>query len=360
MTGSSVGVRHSPANGAGFSGLQSCGSVWVCPICSAKILARRSMETGVLLVGWENRGGRHVMGTLTMRHHRGHSLVQEWDALAKAWASVTASKVWQKWQARLGSPGWVKVVQVTTGDNGWHVHIHFVLLVDGTCREADVAELAGWLVPKWSRALARAGMAGALEVGQELHLVDGVEAASQLGEYLNSDTAYGTAESLGRELFASASKQARTDHATRPVWRLIEEFAETGDLGLLELWHEYERGSHGRQQMAWSKGLRELLALGPEQTDEEIAAEEVGDRDLVQISRDGWRQVLAASWLPSQILDLMESDGIAAVCRFLTTEGVDHWEVSEETHQEDERVRLALVQSDVHRRSNGKSKGGSR
>jgi hypothetical protein len=100
--------------------------------------------------------------------------------------------------------------------------------------------------------------------------------------------------------------------------------------------------------------------MAPEKTDEEIAAEEVGDRDLVQISRDGWRQVLAADWLPSKILDVMESEGTSAVCRFLTAEGVDHWEVTEETHQEDERVRLALVQSDLHRRTNGKPKGGSR
>jgi len=289
------------------------------------------VETGVLLLGWENQGGRHVMGTLTMRHHKGHSLVEEWDALQAAWNGVLRSKVWAKFKKRLGSPGLVKVVEITFGDDfGWHVHVHFVLLVDGTCTEGDVDELRRWLFPKWDRALQRVGMPGALVVGQDLHMVSGVEAASQLGEYLTKQTAYGTAESLGRELFSSWSKGSRSVHRTEPVWRLIERFAETGDVELLALWHQFERVSHGRKQMAWSHGLRELMALGPEKTDEEIASEEAGDRDLVQISRDGWQQVLAADWSPVVILELMETGGVDAVCRFLESEGIEHWEVDDD------------------------------
>jgi hypothetical protein len=313
-----------------------------------------------MLVAWENLGGKHVMGTLTMRHHKGHSLDQEWTALSKGWNSVSRSQVWRKWKGRLGSPGLIKVVECNYGcEHGWHVHLHFVLLVDGSCSEADVRQLSGWLFPKWERSLHLAGMPGALSIAQDLHLVDGVEAASQVGEYLNNATAYGTAESLGRELHASWSKQARSDHKTVPHWRLIEEFAETGDTELLALWHEWERDSKRHHQYEVSKGLRDLLLVGPEKSDEEIAAEEVGDRDLVQISPDGWRQVLAANWLPSKILEVMESDGPGAVCRFLTDEGIDHWEVTEEKRQEDERVRLVLVQSDLHRRSGGQRKGGS-
>ena len=329
-TGGTVGIRHSEANGAGFSGLQSCGSIWVCPVCSSKILARRSVETGVLLLGWENLGGRIVMGTLTMRHHQGHSLVEEWDALAKAWKSVLEAGVYRKWKARLGSPGLVKVVEVTYGRNGWHVHLHFCLLVIGNCSESDVLELGGWLIPKWERALSSAGMPGALEVGQDLHLVEGTEAASQLGEYLSKATAYGTAEALGRELFSSWTKGSLKVHSTMPVWRLIEGFSETGDLDLLGLWHEYERVSHGRKQMAWSKGLRELMDLGPEKSDEEIAAEEAGDRDLIRISREGWQQVLASEWPPSLILDVMENSGVGKVCEMLEYWGIDHMEVDDD------------------------------
>lgn len=334
MTGEVVGVRYSEGNGAGFSGLTTCGSVWVCPVCSAKILARRSVETGVLLLGWENQGGRLVLGTLTMRHHRGHGLAQEWDALQKAWKSVTSSKVWQKWKARTGSPGFVKVVEISYGQNGWHVHIHFVLLVGPEVVEGDVAELAGWLFPKWQRALDRAGMSGALNLGQDLRLADGLEAAEQFGEYLTKQTAYGTAESLGRELFGSWTKSARSWSRTVSHWSLAEGFFETGDLELLRLWHEVEVASHGRRQFSMAKGLRELMALGPEKSDEEIAQEEAGDRDLVQITRAGWAAVMRASrrgdWLPSRILEVIEERGVDGLCRWLEAEGIEHMEVGDD------------------------------
>src|SRR4051794_3614642 len=60
-----VGVRWGGGGtGAGFSGLATCGSVWACPVDSAKIMARRSLEIGAGLLTWENRGGRLLMGTL--------------------------------------------------------------------------------------------------------------------------------------------------------------------------------------------------------------------------------------------------------------------------------------------------------
>jgi hypothetical protein len=320
-----VGVRWGGEGaGAGFSGLATCGSVWACPIDSAKIMARRSLEIGAGLLTWENRGGRLLMGTLTMRHNRGHALASEWDALRDAFASIRKSRVWKKWLGRLGSPGYVLVVEVTYGEHGWHVHLHFVLLVDGGVNAADVLAFRSWLFAKWGRCLQAVGMPGALAAGQDVHLVEGVAAASELGGYLAKSTAYGAAESLGRELMGTWTKKARGTHATEPAWRLAEQFGTTGDMELLELWHEYERGSKGRRQCTWSRGLRQLLDLGAEQTDEAIAAEQAGDTDLVQITSDGWESVLAARWPASRILDAVEAGGVAGLRQFLDAHGVDY------------------------------------
>jgi len=324
-----VGVRWAGEGTlAGFSGLVTCGSVWACPIDSAKIMARRSLEIGAGLLTWEGRGGQLVMGTRTMRHHRGHSLAQEWDALRSAWDSVVKSSQWRKWRDRLGSPGLVLVVEVTYGANGWHVHLHFVMLVDGAVSAELVGEFASWLDGKWTRALERAGMPGALEQGQDVHLVDGIQAASELGQYLAKSTPVGAAESLGRELMGTWTKKARGGYGTRPAWWLAEQFGLTGDLDLLTLWSEYEQGSKGRRQCTWSRGLRDLLALGQEATDEEIAAEELGDRDLVHITAEGWRQVIAANWPASEVLAAVERGGVDGLRAFLVAEGIDFQEVA--------------------------------
>lgn len=326
MTGEVVGVRYSEAKGAGFSGLQTCGSVWVCPVCSAKILARRSLETGLMLLAWENQGGRVALGTLTMRHHQGHSLSALWAALQAAWDRVISSRVWTKWRKRMGSPGLIKVVEVNIGPNGWHVHIHFALLVSGEATDGDLTALSGWLTPKWQRAVVANGF-DALPVGQDLAYFGGVDAAVQLGEYLSKATAYGTSEALGRELFGAANKRARGIYSTVPVWRLLEEIKATGDLDQWHRWVEYEKASKGKRQMAVSHGLRDLLGVGPEVTDEEIAAEEAGDRDLVQITRQGWTELLATGSNPAEVLAVMETHGVAGVCRWLETNGIEHMEV---------------------------------
>ena len=51
-----------------------------------------------------------------------------------------------------------------------------------------------------------------------------------------------------------------------------------GDPHETRLWHEFERASRGRRQMTWSKGLRDLLGLNDERTDESVAEDEIGDR----------------------------------------------------------------------------------
>ena len=316
-----VGVRYS-GGGAGFAGLASCGSVWACPVCSAKILARRSLEIGVGLLTWESDGGRLVMGTLTMRHHKGHRLSQEWDALGSAWANVMRSRVWTKWLARLGSPGLVRVVEVTYGANGWHVHLHFVLLVAGTTTHELVSEFSAWVTAKWSRALVLAGMPGALVRGQDVHLVRGVEAATEVGQYLVKSSAYGSAESLGRELMGTWSKTARSPHGTEPAWSLAEDFGRSGEADLLDLWNEYERGSKGKRQCTWSKGLRDLLAVGAEISDEDVAAEVLGDVDLVRITAEGWTAALRSHEPTSRILAAVEHGGVAGLTAYLDDHGI--------------------------------------
>jgi hypothetical protein len=300
-------------------------------VCSAKILARRSLEIGVGLLTWENAGGSLVMGTLTMRHHKGHGIVQEWDSLQAAWNSILRSKVWKKWLRRLGSPGLVRVAEVTYGANGWHVHLHFVLCVDSSSSTQLVEAFGSWIAAKWSRGLEAAGMPGALQLGQDVHLVEGIKAASELGEYLAKSTAYGAAESLGRELMGQWSKGARGVHGTAPAWSIAEAFGETGEVEMLDLWHEYERGSKGRRQCTWSRGLRDLLGIGTESTDEEIAEEVQGDADLVQITAAGWESAWRSAAPTSRILQAVEEGGVIGLRAYLDRQGIEYQEVGNGT-----------------------------
>src|SRR5450830_1322733 len=50
--GGSVAVRVSGGVG-GFAGLSTCGSVWACGVCNAKIMARRQLEIGAAVEVWK-------------------------------------------------------------------------------------------------------------------------------------------------------------------------------------------------------------------------------------------------------------------------------------------------------------------
>ena len=143
-----------------------------------------------------------------------------------------------------------------------------------------------------------------------------------MGEYLNKATPYASAEALGRELFGSWTKGARGVWSTVPAWRIAETFQATGEVDLLDLWHEYERASKGRRQVTWSRGLRDLLEVGVEQSDEQIAAEEVGTVDLLRLDRHAWSLVLAQDWPTSRILDVLDRKGLPGLRAFLDANGI--------------------------------------
>lgn len=273
-----------------------------------------------------------LMGTLTMRHHKGHRLATEWDALADSWASVREARVWRKWRDRLGMVGNLRVVEVTDGSNGWHAHLHLVLLVGREAEDPELLEeFTTWLLEKWARALERHGFPGALDVGQDVHLVSGVEAAADLGHYLSKSAPYGTAEAVGRELMGSWTKGARGVWSTVPAWRLAEEFKATGNVADLERWHEYERASKGRRQVTWSRGLRALLDLDAELSDEAVAAEEVGTVDLIRLDKHAWSLVLAQPWPTSRLLDVLDRKGLDGLRAFLDANGIFYTVVQEDS-----------------------------
>lgn len=325
VVGGYVAVVHSPERGAGYGGLETCASVWACPVCARKIAARRSVEIGEAVGAWQDQGGASMLVTLTMRHHAGHRLCQEINALTSAWSRTTSSRVWHKQLHRLGSPGWVRVLEITwSAANGWHAHLHFVLFVAGSTSSADVAGFTDWLFPKWSRMVSDAGMPAPLAVGQDARLVDGATAAHTLGEYLSKPPGRDPAHDLGRELMGAFTKTARGEHSTVPAWRIPERFLETGDADLLDLWQEYERATFRRRQLTWAGGLRDRLALGQEATDEGIVDEAAGDDVVLFITRAGWRTVLSLPEPTSRLLAVLEHGGSAALRAYLDARGVEY------------------------------------
>ena len=300
--GNVVGVRSGPT-GAGFSGLVTCGSPWACPVCNAKIMAVRRLEIGAAVTEWMSRGGAVLFVTRTLRHHRGNRLSDLWDVLSGAWQSLQNGSPWSRWRERLGLHGALRVIETTTGDNGWHVHVHALLFVAGTVSDDVAQSFAAWSADRWGVLVQRRGLPAPLAIGQDVRVVREVTDAS-LAEYFTKLDQGGRspADAMGFEMTSTQSKLARGSHKTVPVWDLLSRL-EQGDADALDLWHEWERASKGRHPLRWSPGLRrDLLGVVPERQDEDIAAEVVGDEDLLWITAEGWSTCVAAPAIIPKIL----------------------------------------------------------
>lgn len=181
---------------AGWRGVVSCGSVWACPRCSAVIGEQRAEELRDGLEEWRRQGGAVVLLTLTMQHTREDALGDLWEGAAGSWRRLVGGKPWLNFKVAAGVVGTLRVVEVTHGAAGWHVHLHVLVFLDpvqsvrwqgvgGDAQfEAHFAALAsrGPIVRAWQRIVGRAGFFAA-EHAQDMRPVSLDEAGNSLNRY---------------------------------------------------------------------------------------------------------------------------------------------------------------------------------
>lgn len=315
---------------AGYAGLLTCGSVWLCSVCSAKIARRRKQELERVICAAVLLGAHVSLLTLTVRHRKSHSLTARWNVISYAWNATMSGAGSAEFKQQLGMIGWVKTVELTHGPNGWHVHLHVVVISERDPRMTYVTrmkrgELIGamsdvWIADRWGRALARKGFDfvkdrggldwRAAEAGRETELSDYV---TKTGLPSASTRAAKTPDGLAKEATLGALKKGRTDHRT-PL-QILADLIMFGDASDLALWQEYEEASHGRRQMSWSSGLRDWADLGEEETDEEIAERDYGGEDVIEFSNDVWTHEISP--VSALLLTMLERDGLSPVLTWL-------------------------------------------
>ncbi len=87
-------VLDSGRPGAYYDGLQTCASVWSCPVCSAKIRQRRAVEIQHAVTASLGRARGVLFVTLTARHGRGDDVAALLDAVIRAWGRTTSGLAW--------------------------------------------------------------------------------------------------------------------------------------------------------------------------------------------------------------------------------------------------------------------------
>ena len=107
-----VGVKvatHQNNNGvtrkATLTNVFRCDSIWVCPVCSQRILAKRGKEIEQALQMVEYKGGSVFMLTLTHSHQLGEALKPKFKLLGKALTRFFGDRTMQALFAKCGLIG---------------------------------------------------------------------------------------------------------------------------------------------------------------------------------------------------------------------------------------------------------------
>ena len=274
-----VDVWKSKQENFGYGGLFTCGSVWLCPVCASKIAEHRRIELTEALDVATAKGMKILHLTLTAPHHLGERLSDLLEKMVNARRLMLHRKPWKRLENALGLRGSIRALEVThSWNNGWHVHFHVLLFISESLSEEQIQEQQKFIFDQWLSACLTAG----LQAPSERHGVDLADGRSA-GEYVGK---WG----VEHEITKAHLKKGRA--AGLSPFDFLDKVLD-GDDRYKALFQEYAKAFKSRHQLVWSRGLRELLKLDAEISDEKIAESQEPESELfAQISLAVWMVVL--------------------------------------------------------------------
>lgn len=292
---------------AHYGGLQTCGSVWACPVCAAKIAERRRSEIVMAMEQHRATGGAVQLLTLTTPHTRHDKLSELLEMQSKALQGFLRDKSVKKVFSEMGYIGQIRAWEGTHGrkgaNNGWHPHFHFLQFVKFAGHPASLDDWKMRLYVRWSVYCQKAGL-GTPSFSHGIDLQDGSFADRYVSKW-----------GLEDEMTKAHIKRAKEGGET-PFDLLRACLADPEDHQAAYLFREFVTCFKGKRQLSWSNGLKARFYLD-DKTDEELAAEKEERAYLLgQITVDQWRDVLKVK-ARAIVLELASYGGWLAVSGFL-------------------------------------------
>jgi len=273
---------------ATLAGVQTCGSVWSCPVCSQRIAVSRAKEIEQALVWSRANKFTPVMVTLTASHKSWMPLVEFKTSFKAAFRHLQKNGSFQRLKRGAGISRTIKSVEVTRGLNGWHYHYHILLFVPNSA-VMDDDRVRHWrdfndkLSSMWIDALKSNGLHGGKPWACNTSYHGNVEEKylSKLG-FLDDDRT-----DARYELTSGKNKQSKG----RNVWSLLRA-ARGGDSDAAAAYVEYVTAMQGDNWITWSPKFKDEVGLSDVQ-DQALADDDNSDvfADWMSITDEAFRPV---------------------------------------------------------------------
>lgn len=326
-TGSHVDIKiTAESNVAVYAHVAYCGATWVCPLCAAKLQARRGAEVvqavnllihqSAVLTGAETlRAGetmmldqpkKVIMLTLTASHTARMPLADVGAKLSVALRYMQNQRDYKSMMVQAGLylgeyrlsngktrkiKGMIRACEYTYGSNGWHKHFHILLVVN---KDTNVGDLQDNIKQMWVNACLATGLCSGTvkdEVALYEHgatitatvdTADSVHIARYAAKCGGGNYAVQEIKSLHRELVSSGTKkghlvisdvQRDMEHRTpNQIAMDIALYDEEDDIARVRDIHAlaaYMYHTHGTSQLHWAGGLKAMCGI-VDKRDEDI------------------------------------------------------------------------------------------
>lgn len=243
-TRTEVTIHRNGKSRAWVSGVYRCKHAWLCPTCATAVAKRRQTNVQRVVEATVERTGHFVMGLVTLSHGKKDRLADLKKMLTESFAAARRGAPWERIKTRAMIAGVLVAVEVTHGDHGWHIHIHFGMpCLSGS--EAEAMDAGRILVERFRRQIAARGGKTSTK-GQGWQIAASPEAA---GEYI--------AKGASWELAGNAHKD-EGDGDT--IWDIVDD-ADQGDVDAFARFKEYAEVMPGTRSCIVTKPMREKLGL---------------------------------------------------------------------------------------------------
>lgn len=310
-----------------YNGVQSCGSVWNCPICAPKITEHRRREIVEAVEKWAGMDDNNgcIMVTFTFPHNRGQDLRELRKVFMKSRRLMKKQKVLKRdpdfWThsmicEKYGVKGTITAAEITySDDNGWHLHSHDLYFL----RKVSDAELENIRIRftlAWMRACKRVKMVIPDAEAMLLHSVKISQANSPadyiakfgMTEYLEHKDVLNGGWGVSEELTKAHLKKGKKKGLT--PWDFLRCIAESPEdksvyIKYGVLFKEYMGAMKGAQQIFFEKGFREFLGLDEIKKDQQIVdeAQDVPSELIGVLNKIEW-SIVVKNKLRGQVLVL--------------------------------------------------------
>lgn len=214
----------------------ACGNRWSCPLCSPHLLTESQQRIERVLQSVPTV----VYLTFTVADEAGPPRAGSFSSILKTWSAAFSTGSWMSdFRDRAGLVGWVRAIEVTFPESGFHPHIHAAFLFTPGTRGNPLEAL----VQRWLASAAREGFRASYKA-QKGYYVERGEGRANIAFYLCEQ---------------NAIRESRKGKGRTPG-DLLHNIAATGDaddLGLLLGFHE---AVARKRKISTSRGFWDLHA----------------------------------------------------------------------------------------------------